>query len=99
MRLQNPGRSCCGNAKVCPHTQSSFRGAPLGASPESILPMVVMDSGLAALRRPGMTTGCLTIEYENYDGLPNSRVQNATMSSRNNSASPGRLPILAPLRP
>jgi error-prone DNA polymerase len=26
----------------------SFRGAPLGASPESILPMVVMDSGLAA---------------------------------------------------
>ncbi len=27
---------------------SSFRGAPLGASPESILPMVVMDSGLDA---------------------------------------------------
>jgi hypothetical protein len=35
---------------------SSFRGAPLGASPESILPMVVMDSGPAATRRPGMTT-------------------------------------------
>jgi hypothetical protein len=34
---------------------SSFRGAPLGASPESIRPMVVMDSGLAASRRPGMT--------------------------------------------
>jgi len=34
----------------------SFRGAPPGASPESILSIVVMDSGLAALRRPGMTT-------------------------------------------
>jgi hypothetical protein len=41
---------------------SSFRGAPLGASPESILPIVVMDSlmcnctsKLAASRRPGMT--------------------------------------------
>ena len=39
---------------------SSFRDAPLGADPESILPMVVMDSGLArslssgrALRGPG----------------------------------------------
>jgi hypothetical protein len=26
---------------------SSFRDAPLGAGPESILPVVVMDSGLA----------------------------------------------------
>jgi hypothetical protein len=26
---------------------SSFRDAPLGAGPESILPIVVMDSGLA----------------------------------------------------
>ena len=33
----------------------SFRDAPLGADPESILTMVVMDSGLAAARRPGMT--------------------------------------------
>jgi error-prone DNA polymerase len=40
--------------------QSSFRGAPLGASPESILPAGVMDSGLMrslssgrALRGPG----------------------------------------------
>ncbi len=32
--------------------QSSFRGAPLGASPESILPMVVMDSGLVASATP-----------------------------------------------
>jgi error-prone DNA polymerase len=31
---------------------SSFRGAPLGASPESILPMVVMDSGLVASATP-----------------------------------------------
>jgi hypothetical protein len=30
---------------------SSFRDAPLGAGPESILPVVVMDSGLA-LRAP-----------------------------------------------
>ena len=29
--------------------------APLGAGPESILPIVVMDSGLVASRRPGMT--------------------------------------------
>jgi hypothetical protein len=36
-------------------TPSSFRDAPLGAGPESILPMVVMDSGLVASRRPGMT--------------------------------------------
>jgi hypothetical protein len=34
----------------------SFRDALLGAGPESILTMVVMDSGLAASRRPGMTT-------------------------------------------
>jgi hypothetical protein len=33
---------------------SSFRGAR-SASPESILIIVVMDSGLAASRRPGMT--------------------------------------------
>src|SRR5690242_14022361 len=32
--------------------QSSFRGAPLGAGPESILPMVVMDSGLVAGATP-----------------------------------------------
>src|SRR6266540_6595036 len=31
--------------------RSSFRGAPLGASPESILPIVVMDSGFV-LRTP-----------------------------------------------
>src|ERR1700737_4290842 len=36
-------------------TGSSFRDAPLGAGPESILSMVVMDSGLVAARRPGMT--------------------------------------------
>src|SRR5579862_2749484 len=32
----------------------SFRDAPIGAGPESILPIVVMDSGLAS--RPGMTS-------------------------------------------
>ena len=30
-------------------------GCAKGADPESILTMVVMDSGFAALRRPGMT--------------------------------------------
>jgi len=35
--------------------RASFRGAPVGASPESIRPTVVMDSGLGAQRRPGMT--------------------------------------------
>jgi hypothetical protein len=30
---------------------SSFRDAPLGAGPESILPVVVMDSGLARFTR------------------------------------------------
>src|SRR5260370_16240045 len=33
------------------HGTLSFRGAPLGASPESILPIVVIDSGLV-LRTP-----------------------------------------------
>src|SRR4051812_12492119 len=33
---------------------SSFRDAPLGAGPESITPIAVMDSGLS-LARPGMT--------------------------------------------
>ncbi|QOZ72465.1 hypothetical protein WN72_43855 [Bradyrhizobium arachidis] len=33
----------------------SFRGAR-SASPESILPIGVMDSGLDAARRPGMTS-------------------------------------------
>jgi hypothetical protein len=41
------------------------------------------------------TTGAVKLA----ECVPNSRVQNATMSSRNISASPGRLPILAPLRP
>jgi hypothetical protein len=31
---------------------SSFRDAPLGAGPESILPVVVMDTGLALTRAP-----------------------------------------------
>jgi hypothetical protein len=30
----------------------SFRDAPLGAGPESILPMVVMDSGLVLAHAP-----------------------------------------------
>jgi hypothetical protein len=34
---------------------SSFRDAPLGAGPESIFTIVVMDSGLDAAHRPGMT--------------------------------------------
>src|SRR5260370_25567149 len=34
----------------------SFRDAPLGAGPESIVTMVVMDSGLATASRPGMTS-------------------------------------------
>jgi hypothetical protein len=33
----------------------SFRDAHLGAGPESILTIVVMDSGLDASHRPGMT--------------------------------------------
>src|SRR5260370_7599364 len=36
-------------------TRSSFGDAPLGAGPESILSIAVMDSGLVAARRPGMT--------------------------------------------
>ena len=31
---------------------SSFRDAPVGAGPESILPIVVMDSGLAGFAAP-----------------------------------------------
>src|SRR5436190_2218927 len=33
--------------------RSSFRGAPLGASPESILPIVVMDSGFVRILSSG----------------------------------------------
>ncbi len=53
-----PGRSrrqqCRGGVHVGasdPHTLPSFRDAPLGAGPESILPIVVMDSGLARCTR------------------------------------------------
>jgi hypothetical protein len=39
--------------RSAPHqTPASFRDAPLGAGPESILPVVVMDSGLAQERAP-----------------------------------------------
>jgi hypothetical protein len=34
----------------------SFRDTPLGVGPESVLTMVVMDSGLARRARPGMTS-------------------------------------------
>ena len=37
-----------GSRLVC---SPSFRGAPLGANPESILPVVVMDSGFASFAR------------------------------------------------
>ena len=38
--------------------RSSFRGAPRGASPESIATAVIMDSGLPRYRSgPGMTSG------------------------------------------
>src|SRR5690348_16108120 len=49
MRLRNLGIGCGSHPVVIP-------GRDEVASPESILTMVVMDSGLAALRRPGMTT-------------------------------------------
>jgi hypothetical protein len=51
----------------------SFRGAPLGASPESILPIVVMDFRACAKRRiPEMTK---KVEYfatlaMTKDGIP-----------------------------
>jgi hypothetical protein len=39
-----------------PDVQLHIVDAPLGAGPESILPIVVMDSGLARFHsRPGMT--------------------------------------------
>src|SRR5258706_14290294 len=38
-----------------PDVQLHIVDAPLGAGPESILPIVVMDSGLATWSRPGMT--------------------------------------------
>src|SRR5882672_8765303 len=45
--------------RICNETPS-FRDAPLGAGPESILPVVVMDSGLAlrAPRNDGSQLGC-----------------------------------------
>jgi len=48
----------------------------------------------------GMPEGHLNPTKALYQaGLPNIPVQNASISALNNSASPGRLPILAPLRP
>ena len=48
----------------------------------------------------GMPEGNLNPTKAHYQaGLPNCPVQNASISALNNSASPGRLPILAPLRP
>jgi hypothetical protein len=38
-----------------PDVQLHIVDAPLGAGPESILTIVVMDSGLATSSRPGMT--------------------------------------------
>jgi len=40
---------------VIPDVQVHIVDAPFGAGPESILPVVVMDSGLASSTRPGMT--------------------------------------------
>jgi hypothetical protein len=40
-----------GNRDAVANYPPSFRGAPLGASPESIRTIVVMGSGLDALRR------------------------------------------------
>ena len=45
-------------------TPASFRDAPLGAGPESILPVVVMDSGLA-LRAPRNDGSQLNWLFEN----------------------------------
>ena len=48
----------------------------------------------------GMPEGHLNPTKALYQaGLPNIPVQNASISALNNSASPGRLPIFAPLRP
>src|SRR5207237_794292 len=44
-----------GADNACPSLSVIPGCALLGAGPESILTMVVMDSGLAASRRPGMT--------------------------------------------
>src|SRR5205085_10034624 len=57
-RRRNREGACSLGGEFC-HVRlypcSSFRDAPLGADPESILWVVVMDSGLATSSRPGMT--------------------------------------------
>src|ERR1700738_2086256 len=53
--MRRTGGSWEGRAISADLSTSSFRDAPLGAGPESILTMVAMDSGLVASRRPGMT--------------------------------------------
>jgi hypothetical protein len=45
---------------------SSFRDAPLGAGPESILPIVVMDSGLARFARARNDEAKLSLAELNY---------------------------------
>src|SRR6266478_2300442 len=54
-----------------PHTLPSFRDAPLGAGPESILPIVVMDSGLARCSQSGMTIIILAsaLTWDHSDGF------------------------------
>jgi hypothetical protein len=49
--MHNSGASRREDEVVSANETLSFRDAPLGAGPESILPVVVMDSGLA-LRAP-----------------------------------------------
>src|SRR5438045_8119271 len=51
-----------------PYQRSSFRDAPLGPGPESILPIVVMDSGLA-LRAPRNDGNSITLRPRQLIGV------------------------------
>jgi len=57
-------------------------GWPEGPGPESILPVVIMDSGLAALRRPGMTTA-----YPPYSACGNAVARAGTNHSASSATS------------
>jgi hypothetical protein len=51
LEFERLSKATCYNAPSFPDVQVHIVDAPLGAGPESILPVVVMDSGLARFAR------------------------------------------------
>jgi len=60
LEFERPSKATRSNAPSFPDVQVHIVDVPLGAGPESILPVVVMDSGLAlrAPRNDGSQLNC-----------------------------------------